>query len=63
MIHKTTEQSSNYNDLELKSSLELLEEINAEDQKVASAVKLAIPAIKDLVDQLYEQISRGGRLL
>jgi len=62
MIHKTTEQSSNYNDLELKSSLELLEEINAEDQKVASAVKLAIPAIKDLVDQLYEQISRGGRL-
>lgn len=62
MIHKTTEQSSHYNDLEQKSSLEILHEINSEDQTVASAVKLAIPAIKDLVDQLSEQISRGGRL-
>lgn len=62
MIKKTTEQSSIYKDLELKSSLEILENINSEDQKVAIAVKSAIPSIKPLVDQLAIQLPIGGRL-
>ncbi|MDR2859310.1 MAG: N-acetylmuramic acid 6-phosphate etherase, partial [Mediterranea sp.] len=40
---KITEQPSLYNDLEKKSVRELLEVINAEDQKVAFAVQKVIP--------------------
>ena len=36
---KITEQPSLYDDLEKKSVLELLQEINAEDQRVALAVQ------------------------
>ena len=39
MFTKITEQSSLYNDLEKKSVLELLQDINAEDQKVVLAFR------------------------
>ena len=44
---KISEQSSLYNDLEKKPVREILEEINAEDHKVADAVQKAIPQIGD----------------
>ena len=59
---KITEQTSLYNDLEKKSVLELLTEINAEDQKVALAVQQTIPAIEKLVTGIVERMRRGGRL-
>lgn len=59
---KITEQTSLYNDLEKKSVLELLTEINAEDQKVALAVQKTIPAIEKLVTGIVERMRRGGRL-
>ncbi|HBG57695.1 N-acetylmuramic acid 6-phosphate etherase [Proteiniphilum sp. UBA1028] len=59
---KITEQPSHYNDLEKKSVLELLTEINAEDQKVAIAVQKAIPEIERLVTGTVERMRRGGRL-
>ena len=40
---KISEQPSLYNDLEKKSVLELLTDINNEDKKVALAVEKAIP--------------------
>ena len=43
---KITEQPSLYDDLEKKSVLELLQEINAEDQRVALAVQKVIPQIE-----------------
>lgn len=46
---KISEQSSLYNDLEKKSVLEILTDINNEDKKVAFAVEKAIPAIEKLV--------------
>ncbi|MDY2642760.1 MAG: hypothetical protein SOW01_10370, partial [Mediterranea sp.] len=49
MFVKISEQPSLYNDLEKKSVRELLEGINTEDQKVALAVKEAIPQIEKLV--------------
>ncbi len=59
---KTTEQSSNFNDLEKMSVGELLININAEDQSVALAVQKVIPAIENLVVQIVKKLKNGGRL-
>ena len=63
MFTKITEQSSLYNDLEKKSVLELLQDINAEDQKVALATREAIPQIEKLVSLIIPRMEKGGRLL
>ena len=59
---KITEQDSFYSDLEQKSVRELLEAINAEDQKVALAVQKAIPQIEKLVLQIVPRMKEGGRV-
>ena len=59
---KISEQASLYNDLEKKSVLELLTDINTEDHKVADAVQKAIPQIEKLVTGIVERMRRGGRI-
>ena len=59
---KISEQSSLYNDLEKKSVLEILTDINREDHKVADAVQKAIPQIEKLVTGIVERMKRGGRI-
>lgn len=59
---KITEQESLYKELEQKSVRELLEDINAEDQKVAVAVQNAIPEIEALVMQIVARMKQGGRI-
>jgi N-acetylmuramic acid 6-phosphate etherase len=59
---KTTESSSKYENLEKMDSTELLQNINAEDHKVAPAVKDKIAAISALVDQIVPRMREGGRL-
>lgn len=59
---KTTEQDSLYNKLEEMSALELLQNINREDQKVALAVEKAIPQIEILVNIIANKLNKGGRL-
>ncbi len=59
---KITEQPSLYNDLEQSSILELLENINREDQKVALAVKECIPQIERLVEEIVPRMKKGGRI-
>jgi N-acetylmuramic acid 6-phosphate etherase len=61
-LMKTTEQSSLYDRLEDMSSLELVQNINAEDQKVALAVGAILPQVAKLIDALYERMKKGGRL-
>ena len=61
-FEKITEQSSLYNNLEQKSTRELLESINREDQKVPLAVEKCIPQIEKLVDGIVERMQKGGRL-
>ena len=61
-FEKITEESSLCNDLEKKSFLEILTEINDEDHKIADAVKHEIPAIERLVSQILPRMKRGGRL-
>lgn len=59
---KTTEQSSNFNDLEKMSVLELLNNINTEDRSVAIAVQKVVPTIEKLVIQITPKLRSGGRL-
>ena len=61
-MKKVTESSSEYNHLEKMSTLELLENINREDQKVATAVEKVIPSIEGFVSQVVERMKKGGRL-
>lgn len=59
---KHTEKDSLHNHLESKTTLELLNGINEEDQKVALAIKNCIPKISPLVDQIVSRMEQGGRL-
>lgn len=59
---KITEQPSIHEDLEQKSVRELLEGINEEDRKVASAVHAYIPQIEKLVNEIVERMHQGGRI-
>jgi N-acetylmuramic acid 6-phosphate etherase len=59
---KITEQSSLYDNLENKSVMEILTEINREDQKVALAVEKALPQIEKLVSQIIPRMKQGGRI-
>lgn len=62
MFTKITEQPSLYDNLENKSTLEILEDINTEDQKVALATKKAIPQIQKLVSLIVPRMRKGGRI-
>lgn len=59
---RITESDSNYDHIENFSTTEILQNINAEDQKVAYAVEKVIPSIQALVDSVVGKLSNGGRL-
>ncbi len=61
-MKRTTEQDSNYTDLEKMSVAELLHGMNNEDKTVPLAVEKVIPAIEKVVNLIVEKISKGGRL-
>ncbi|WP_299104889.1 N-acetylmuramic acid 6-phosphate etherase [uncultured Tenacibaculum sp.] len=59
---KTTEQDSNYNNLENMSVSELLISINNEDKTVPLAVEKSLPQIEKLIEQIVVKLKSGGRL-
>jgi N-acetylmuramic acid 6-phosphate etherase len=59
---KVTESSSHYENLEQMEVLQLLQGINAEDHKVAPAIKEKLPVISALVEQIVPRMQDGGRL-
>jgi N-acetylmuramic acid 6-phosphate etherase len=59
---RITESNSNYDHIENFSTTEILQNINAEDKKVAYAVEKVIPTIQTLVDSIVGKLSNGGRL-
>lgn len=61
-MQKVTESPSLYRHLEKKSTMELLDDMNTEDQKVALAVQKSIFQIAPLIDIITEKMSIGGRL-
>jgi N-acetylmuramic acid 6-phosphate etherase len=50
-------------DLDLKSALEIVRILNAEDAKVGRAVKRALPQIARAVDVIAGALKQGGRLI
>jgi N-acetylmuramic acid 6-phosphate etherase len=61
-MKRITETSSNYNDLEKLSTLELLSNINKEDQLVALAVEKEIPHIEAFIEACIIRMQQNGRL-
>tara|TARA_R110002111_G_scaffold77045_5_gene122288 strand:+ start:16785 stop:17597 length:813 start_codon:yes stop_codon:yes gene_type:complete len=59
---KTTEQDSNYNNLEEMPILEIITCINNEDKTVPLAVEKALPQIEALIKQVVAKLKNGGRL-
>lgn len=62
MEKRTTEASSNYNDLEKMSVRELLTNMNREDRTVPVAIEKAIPQIEELISAIVSKMENGGRL-
>lgn len=60
--HLLTEQDSPHRHLETWNVIDLITAMNLEDQKVAMAVKEALPAIEKVVEALAERMRLGGRL-
>ena len=50
-------------DLDLRSTLELVELMNAEDATVPAAVAGAAPAVAALIDDVAQRLAGGGRLI
>jgi N-acetylmuramic acid 6-phosphate etherase len=59
----TESQNQDTLDIDLLDANEILEKINAEDQKVATVVKSIIPEIAKAVDKIVEAFTNGGRLI
>lgn len=57
-----TESSSNFDNLEKMSIIELLANINQEDSKVHLAVREAILQIEPLITRIVKRMQKGGRI-
>ena len=60
-VKTTTEQSSNYQNLQDMTVKEILTGINNEDSSVPAAVAEEIPQIEKLVEGVVERMTKGGR--
>lgn len=59
---RTTEQPSPYRHLEKMTIAEIVQHINEEDKKVATAVEGALPQITSLIEAITDRMLGGGRL-
>ncbi|MDX2174775.1 MAG: N-acetylmuramic acid 6-phosphate etherase [Bacteroidota bacterium] len=59
---KTTEQDSNYSNLDQMSVSELLLNMNKEDKTVPNAIEKLIPKIEELILKVLENMKNDGRL-
>ena len=57
-----TESSSNFEDLDKMTVMELLTNINQEDSKVHLSVRKALPQIEKLVAKIVTRMKKGGRI-
>lgn len=61
-VKTTTEQSSNYQNLQDMTVKEILTGINNEDSSVPAAVAEEIPQIEKLVEGVVDRMKKGGRV-
>ncbi len=57
-----TESFSKYDDLEKKSTLDLLHIINEEDNKVPIIISKSLKSINIFIEEVYKKMKKGGRL-
>ncbi|MEQ8239768.1 MAG: N-acetylmuramic acid 6-phosphate etherase [Cyclobacteriaceae bacterium] len=57
-----TENESHYSELHKMNTLEIISSINTEDAKAAIAVQEVLPQIEKLIDAVFVNMSKGGRL-
>ena len=62
MTKKTTEENSNYNDLEEMSVRELIQNINKEDKSIPEIIEEILPNIENLIHHIVSKMKKGGRL-
>lgn len=62
-ILETEQPNAASADLDCKSSLEIARIINAEDSRVAPAVKRALPQIAQVIEWIAAALAKGGRLI
>jgi N-acetylmuramic acid 6-phosphate etherase len=60
---RTEQRNPRTRGLDTKSTIEILRALNREDQRVALAVKRALPQIARAVDAIVASFRRGGRLV
>lgn len=61
-MSSTEDRNPNSYDLDIKSTREILEIINKEDQQIAIKVNDAIDQIEPLIDEVIKTFTNGGRL-
>jgi len=61
-MKRTTESDSNYDNLDVMSTSDLLININREDKTVALSVEEQIPQIENLINAIVPKMKKGGRL-
>ncbi|MFA6611903.1 MAG: N-acetylmuramic acid 6-phosphate etherase [Bacilli bacterium] len=59
----TEQRNVDTKNIDLLSTIEILQKMNHEDHKVADAVKLALPQIAKVVDKIVEAFYQDGRLI
>jgi N-acetylmuramic acid 6-phosphate etherase len=59
----TEARDTRHADIDLRSTLELVELINDEDARVAPAVRETAPALAAAIDAIVARLARGGRLV
>ena len=62
-LSTTEQQNPNTLNIDEKSTFEILETINKEDQIVPQAVSLILPQLAKAIDCIYNVLSKGGRLI
>ena len=62
-ILETEQPNAASSDLDLKSSLQIARIINAEDARVALAVKRSLPQIARVIDWIADGLTKSGRLI
>ncbi len=59
----TEQVNENTNNIDNLSTIDMITTINNEDKKVALEVEKVIPCIAKAVDETYNRIKSGGRLI
>lgn len=63
MMQLTEQRNPLTQDIDQRTTLQILELINGEDATVAAAVRATLPAVAEAVDMIVGRIRQGGRLI